>query len=111
MSPAAAVLAQPLVCSKLNEAPWGGQIRPENLAEQHALLPTATLTSDPIELDLKDIRAGSGLGRRTRAGRTVPRVSLHARVEERLERGHAWRRRTSPRADLPYDRALCVRGS
>jgi nucleotide-binding universal stress UspA family protein len=52
------VLAKPLMWSKLKEVPWAGQIRLENLAEQPALFPTATLTSEPVEFDLKVIRAG-----------------------------------------------------
>jgi len=124
------VLAKPLMWSKLKEVPWAGQIRLENLAEQPALFLTATLTSEPVEFDLKVIRAGKpastgeapvefrldaepveqtfgatsqwtsgsscspGCRRRTRPGWPVSRGSLHARVEERLERWCPWRRRT-----------------
>jgi LonB-like, AAA domain len=52
------VLAQPLMWSKLKEVPWAGQIRLENLAEQPARFLTATLTSEPVEFDLKVVRAG-----------------------------------------------------
>ncbi len=59
MLPAAEVLTQPLVWLKLKEVLRTGQIRLENLAEQYALLPTATLTPEPIELDLKVVLVGS----------------------------------------------------
>ena len=59
MLPAAEVLTQPLVWLKLKEVLRAGQIRLENLAEQYALLPTATLTPEPIELDLKVVLVGS----------------------------------------------------
>ena len=57
--PAAEVLAQPPVWLKLKEVLRTGQIRLENLAEQYALFPTATLTPEPIELDLKVVLVGS----------------------------------------------------
>jgi len=57
--PAAEVLAQPLVWLKLKEILRSGQIRLENLAEQYALFPTATLTPEPIALDLKVVLVGS----------------------------------------------------
>ena len=57
--PAAEVLGQPLVWLKLKEVLRTGQIRLENLAEQYALFPTATLTPEPIELDLKVVLVGS----------------------------------------------------
>jgi predicted ATP-dependent protease len=59
--PAAEVLAQPLVWLKLKEVLRTRQIRLENLAEQCALFPTATLTPEPIELDLKVVLVGSPL--------------------------------------------------
>jgi lon-related putative ATP-dependent protease len=59
MLPAAEVLTQPLVWLKLKEVLRTGQIRLENLAEQYALFPTATLTPEPIELDLKVVLVGS----------------------------------------------------
>jgi predicted ATP-dependent protease len=59
MLPAAEVLAQPLVWPKLKEVLRTGQIRLENVAEQYALFPTATLTPEPIELDLKVVLVGS----------------------------------------------------
>jgi lon-related putative ATP-dependent protease len=59
MVPAAEVLTQPLVWSKLKEILRAGQIRLENLAEQYALFPTATLTPEPIELDLKVVLVGT----------------------------------------------------
>ena len=59
--PAAEVLAQPPVWLKLKEVLRTGQIRLENLAEQYALFPTATLTPEPIELDLKVVLVGSPL--------------------------------------------------
>ena len=61
MLPAAEVLAQPLVWQKLKEVLRTGRIRLENLAEQYALFPTATLTPDPIELDVKVVLVGSPL--------------------------------------------------
>ena len=61
MLPAAEVLSQPLVWLKLKEVLRTGQIRLENLAEQYALFPTATLTPEPIELDLKVVLVGSPL--------------------------------------------------
>jgi predicted ATP-dependent protease len=61
MLPAAEVLAQPLVWLKLKEVLRTGRIRLENLAEQYALFPTATLTPEPIELDLKVVLVGSAL--------------------------------------------------
>jgi predicted ATP-dependent protease len=57
--PAAEVLTQPLVWLKLKEVLRSGQIRLENLAEQYALFPTATLTPEPIALDLKVVLVGS----------------------------------------------------
>jgi predicted ATP-dependent protease len=59
MLPAAEVLSQPLVWLKLKEVLRAGEIRLENLAEQYALFPTATLTPEPIELDLKVVLIGS----------------------------------------------------
>jgi lon-related putative ATP-dependent protease len=61
MLPAAEVLAQPLVWLKLKDVLRTGQIRLENLAEQYALFPTATLTPEPIELDVKVVLVGSPL--------------------------------------------------
>jgi predicted ATP-dependent protease len=61
MVPAAEVLAQPLVWLKLKEVLRSGEIRLENLAEQYALFPTATLTPEPIGLDLKVVLVGSPL--------------------------------------------------
>ena len=58
--PAAEVLSQPLVWLKL-EVLRSRQIRLENLAEQYSLFPTATLTPEPIELDLKVVLVGSPL--------------------------------------------------
>jgi predicted ATP-dependent protease len=57
--PAAEVLSQPLVWLKLKEVLRSREIRLENLAEQFALFPTATLTPEPIELDLKVVLVGS----------------------------------------------------
>jgi len=57
--PAAEVLGQPLVWLKLKEVLRSGQIRLENLAEQYALFPTATLAPEPIPLDLKVVLVGS----------------------------------------------------
>ena len=61
MLPAAEVLAQPLVWLKLKEVLRSGQVRLENLADQYALFPTATLTPEPINLDLKVVLVGSPL--------------------------------------------------
>jgi len=61
MLPAAEVLAQPLVWLKLKEVLRSGQVRLENLADQYALFPTATLTPEPINLDLKVVLVGSQL--------------------------------------------------
>ena len=61
MLPAAEVLTQSLAWLKLKEVLRGGQIRLENLAEQYALFPTATLTPEPTELDLKVVLVGSPL--------------------------------------------------
>ncbi|HTP18541.1 MAG TPA: ATP-binding protein [Solirubrobacteraceae bacterium] len=61
MIPAAEVLAQPLVWLKLKEVLRSGQVRLENLADQYALFPTATLTPEPINLDLKVVLVGSPL--------------------------------------------------
>ena len=108
---AAEVLAQPLLWSKLNEAPWAGQIRPENLAEQRALLPTATLTSDPIELDLKVFGRDLVLAGERGPDGQFPGARCTRASSSASSGGRPWRRRTSPRADLPYDRALRVRGS
>ena len=57
--PAAEVLSQPLVWLKLKEVLRTREIRLENLAEQYALFPTATLTPEPIKLDLKVVLVGS----------------------------------------------------
>ena len=59
MLPAAEVLAQPLVWLKLKEVLRTGQIRLENPAEQYALIPTATLNPEPIDLDIKVVVVGS----------------------------------------------------
>ncbi|MHB1568839.1 MAG: AAA family ATPase, partial [Solirubrobacteraceae bacterium] len=59
--PAAEVLTQPLVWLKLKEVLRTREIRLENLAEQYALFPTATLTPEPIALDLKVVLIGSPL--------------------------------------------------
>jgi len=56
--PAVEVLTQPLVWPKLKEVLRTGQIRLENPAEQYALFPAATLTPEPIELDLKVVLVG-----------------------------------------------------
>jgi predicted ATP-dependent protease len=59
MLPAAEVLSQPLVWLKLKEILRAAQIRLENLAEQYALFPTATLTPEAIDLNLKVVLIGS----------------------------------------------------
>ena len=59
MLPAAEVLSQPLVWLKLKEVLRSGAVRLENPAEQYALIPTATLAPEPIELDLKVALVGS----------------------------------------------------
>ena len=59
MLPAAEVLSQPVVWLKLKEVLRTGQIRLESLAEEYALFPTATLTPEPVELDLKVVLVGS----------------------------------------------------
>ena len=61
MLPAAEVLSQSVVWLKLKEVLRARRIRLENLAEQYALFPTATLTPEPIELDLKVVLVGSPL--------------------------------------------------
>jgi predicted ATP-dependent protease len=61
MLPAVEVLSQPLVWLKLKELLRSGRIRLENLAEQYALFPTATLTPEPIDLDIKVVLVGSPL--------------------------------------------------
>jgi lon-related putative ATP-dependent protease len=61
MLPASEVLTQPLTWLKLKEVLRTEQMRLENLAEQYALFPTATLTPEPIELDLKLVLVGSPL--------------------------------------------------
>jgi predicted ATP-dependent protease len=61
MLPAAEVLSQALVWLKLKELLRSGRIRLENLAEQYALFPTATLTPEPIDLDIKVVLVGSPL--------------------------------------------------
>jgi predicted ATP-dependent protease len=53
------VLSQPLLWLKLKEVLRTGRIRLENPAEQYALLPTASLTPEEIELDLKVVLVGS----------------------------------------------------
>jgi predicted ATP-dependent protease len=58
MLPAAEVLSQPLVWLKLKEVLRTGRIRLENPADQFALLPTATLTPESIDLDLKVVLVG-----------------------------------------------------
>jgi predicted ATP-dependent protease len=59
MLPAAEVLGQSLVWLKLKEVLRTGKIVLENPADQYALIPTATLTPEPIELDLKVVLVGS----------------------------------------------------
>jgi predicted ATP-dependent protease len=57
--PALEVLSQPLVWPKLKEVLRTGRIKLENPADQFALLPTTTLTPEPIALDLKVVLIGS----------------------------------------------------
>jgi predicted ATP-dependent protease len=59
MLPAAEVLGQPLVWLKLKELLRTGSIRLENPADQYALIPTSTLTPEPIDLDLKVVLVGA----------------------------------------------------
>ncbi len=57
--PAAEVLAQPLVWQKLKEVLRAGEIRLENPADQYALLPTTTLTPEPVALAVKVVLVGA----------------------------------------------------
>jgi predicted ATP-dependent protease len=59
MLPAAEVLAQPLVWLKLKDILRTRTVRLENPAEEYALIPTVTLTPEPIELDLKVVLVGT----------------------------------------------------
>lgn len=59
MLPAASVIGQPLLWTKLKEALRTGRIRLENPAEEYALLPMTSLTPEPIELDVKVVLVGS----------------------------------------------------
>ena len=59
MLPAADVLGQPLIWLKLKDVLRSGRIRLENPADEYALLPTTSLTPEPIELDLKVVLVGS----------------------------------------------------
>lgn len=54
------VLRQPFVWDKLKEIVRTGRARVENLGEQFTLLPMATLTPDPVPVDVKIILTGSG---------------------------------------------------
>ncbi|MGP0103335.1 MAG: Lon protease family protein [Solirubrobacteraceae bacterium] len=54
------VLRQPFVWDKLKEILRTGQARVENLGEQFTLFPTATLTPDPVPIDVKIVLTGSG---------------------------------------------------
>ncbi len=58
MLPAAEVLAQPLVWQKLKNVLRTRSIRVDNPAEEYALIPTTTLTPEPIDLDLKVVLVG-----------------------------------------------------
>ena len=53
------VLSRPLVWSKLKEVLRAGRAQLENPAEQFMLFPTATLTPEPIDLDLKVVLVGT----------------------------------------------------
>ena len=57
--PAADVLGQPMIWLKLKDVLRSGRIRLENPADEYALLPTTSLTPEPIELDLKVVLVGS----------------------------------------------------
>lgn len=59
MLPAAEVLASPLIWLKLKESLRAASIRLENPGEQYALIPTTTLTPEPIELDVKVVLVGA----------------------------------------------------
>jgi lon-related putative ATP-dependent protease len=54
------VLRQPFVWEKLKEILRSGQARVENLGEQFTLFPTATLTPEPVPIDVKLALVGSG---------------------------------------------------
>ncbi|HEX6618586.1 MAG TPA: AAA family ATPase [Solirubrobacteraceae bacterium] len=53
------VLSRPLVWSKLKEVLRTGRAQLENPAEQLMLFPTATLTPEPIDLDVKVVLVGT----------------------------------------------------
>ncbi len=54
------VLRQPFVWEKLKEILRSGRAQVENLGEQFTLFPTATLTPDPVPVDVKVVLVGSG---------------------------------------------------
>ncbi|MGO8905844.1 MAG: Lon protease family protein [Solirubrobacteraceae bacterium] len=54
------VLRQPFVWEKLKETLRSGRAQVENLGEQFTLFPTATLTPDPVPVDVKVVLVGSG---------------------------------------------------
>lgn len=99
MLPAAEVLSQPLVWLKLKDVLRSGAVRLENPAEQYALIPTTTLTPEPIELDLKVVLVGS-----------PPLYELAYAVDEdvrklfRVKVEFDWRTRWDEAGELTYAR-------
>jgi predicted ATP-dependent protease len=95
--PAAEVLSQPLVWLKLKDVMRTGRIRLENPAEQYALIPTASLSPEPIELDLKVVLIGS-----------LPLYELAYRVDDdvrklfRVKAEFDWRARWNAAGERGY---------
>jgi len=54
------VLRQPFVWDRLKEILRSGRAQVENLGEQFTLFPTATLSPDPVPVDVKVVLVGSG---------------------------------------------------
>ena len=54
------VLRQPFVWEKLKQILRSGRAQVENLGEQFTLFPTATLTPDPVPVDVKVVLVGLG---------------------------------------------------
>ncbi len=57
---AADVLRQPFAWEKLKEVLRSGRAQVENLGEQFMLFPTATLTPEPVPVEVKVVLVGSG---------------------------------------------------
>ena len=80
------VLTQPLVWDTLKRALRTNQLRMENMGEQFSVIPTATLSPEPIPLNVKVVMIGTNrdLPDAAGGGRRLPEA---VQVEGRLRDG------------------------